>query len=98
MAGIATCFTAADGQVYWKERLPGKYSGSPIAANGLVYFLNEDGRTVVIEPGETLKIVAENQLTATDEEIFRSSLTPSDGQLFIRSTQMLYCVGKRTGS
>lgn len=98
MAGIATCYNAADGQVYWKERLPGKYSGSPIAANGLVYFLNEDGRTVVIEPGETLKIVAENQLTATDEEIFRASLTPSDGQLFIRSTQVLYCVGKRKGS
>ena len=30
-----------------------------------------------------------------DEEVFRASLTPSDGQLFLRSTQVLYCIGKR---
>jgi outer membrane protein assembly factor BamB len=95
MAGIATCYDAADGHIYWKERIPGKYSGSPLAANGLVYFINETGKTVVIEPGETLKVVAENDLPAGPDEIFRASPTPCDGQLFLRSTTVLYCVGKK---
>jgi outer membrane protein assembly factor BamB len=95
MGGIATCYDAVDGHIYWKERLPGKYSGSPIAAGGLAYFLNEEGKTVVIEPGETLKIVAENTIPAGPSEIFRASLTPTSGNLLVRSTSVLYCIGKK---
>jgi outer membrane protein assembly factor BamB len=95
MSGLATCYDATDGREYWKQRLTGKISGSPIAAGGLVYLLNEAGRTFVVEPGPALKIVAENDLPAGKSEIFRASLTPLDGQFFIRSTTVLYCVGKR---
>jgi outer membrane protein assembly factor BamB len=95
MGGIATCYSVADGHIYWKERLPGKYSGSPIAANGLAYFVNESGKVVVIKPGPALEIVAESDVPADRQEIFRASLTPCDGQLFIRSTTTLYCVGKK---
>jgi len=94
MAGIFTCYDTTDGHVIWTERVGGNFTSSPIAAKGLVYFVDEDGRTVVIEPGETLKLVAENRLTSADDEIFRASPTPSKGQLFIRSTKVLYCVGK----
>lgn len=93
MGGVATCYDADDGHIYWKERLAGKYSASPIAANGLAYFINEEGQTKVIEPGPTLKIVSENELPADGQEVFRSSITPSSGQLFIRSTSALYCIG-----
>jgi outer membrane protein assembly factor BamB len=95
MTGIATCYSVADGHIYWKERLAGKFSGSPIAAAGLVYLVNEAGHTMVIKPGPTLQIVAENDLPAGKDEIFRASPTPCDGQLFIRSTSALYCIGKR---
>ena len=61
-------------------------------AGGLVYFVNENGKTVVIEPGPALKIVAENDLPAAADEIFRASLTPDNGRLLIRSTSVLYCV------
>jgi hypothetical protein len=94
MSGIATCYDAKDGHVYWKERLPGKYSGSPIAAGAKAYFLNEAGRTVVIVPGPELKIVAENELPAVKDEIFRATLTPSNGKLLARSTTVLYCIGQ----
>ena len=92
MSGIATCYGAEDGRIHWKERIPGKYSASPIAAGGLVYFVNENGKTVVIEPGPALKVVAENDLPAAADEIFRASLTPDNGRLLIRSTSVLYCV------
>jgi outer membrane protein assembly factor BamB len=95
MNGVATCYEYAGGREVWRERLTGKMSSSPIAAGGLAYFLNEAGRMIVIEPGPELKIVAENGLPAGSGEIFRASLTPLDGQWFIRSTTMLYCVGKR---
>ncbi len=93
--GIATCYDAVDGHQLWKERLAGKFSASPIAAGGLAYYLNENGKTFVIEPGEELKIVAENDIPAGKDEIFRASLTPSLGQLFVRSNSVLYCVGKK---
>jgi outer membrane protein assembly factor BamB len=95
MSGIATCYDVGDGHIYWKERLRGKFSGSPIAAGGKVFFLNEAGTTVVIEPGPSLKLVAENELRGGKDEIFRASLTPCDGQWLIRSNTTLYCIGKK---
>ena len=60
-----------------------------------MYFLSEEGETVVIKPGPKMDIVARNELsTAADDELFRASITPSDGQLLIRSNQVLYCIGK----
>ncbi|HMC11241.1 MAG TPA: PQQ-binding-like beta-propeller repeat protein [Pirellulaceae bacterium] len=93
MEGVFTCYSAKDGHIYWKDRIEAKYSGSPMAANGLVYFLNEDGKTIVIKPGPALEVVAENPLMAGKDEIFRASLTPCDGQFFARSTTVLYCIG-----
>ncbi|MGI8979515.1 MAG: PQQ-binding-like beta-propeller repeat protein [Pirellulaceae bacterium] len=95
MGGIATCYDAADGHVYWKNRLDGRFSGSPIAAGGLVYLVNEAGKTVVIKPGPTFEVVAENELSAGKDELFRTSPAPCNGQIFLRSTSVLYCIGKK---
>lgn len=94
MNGVTTCYDAKDGHIYWNQRLTGKYSGSPIAANGLVYVMNEAGVTMVIKPGPKLDLVAQNSLPADRSEIFRATPTPCDGQIFIRSTTVLYCIGK----
>ena len=95
-AGVVTCYDVSDGQVVWKHRLSGKFfSASPIAAGGLVYILNEAGKTSVLRPGDEFQSVAENSLSAGKDEIFRASLTSCEGQIFIRSTSVLYCVGKK---
>jgi outer membrane protein assembly factor BamB len=95
MMGIATCYDARDGKELWQDRLNGKFSASPIAVRGLIYVQDEAGETLVIKPGDALQIVARNQLGATPEETFRSTLAPSEGQLFFRSDRAVYCVGKR---
>jgi outer membrane protein assembly factor BamB len=95
MTGITTCYEGDTGKELWKERLNGKFSSSPIAAGGLAYFQDEAGVTSVIEPGPKMKLVARNELPASDDEIFRASLTPAAGQMFSRSDQMLYCIGRR---
>jgi outer membrane protein assembly factor BamB len=94
MSGIATCYNAQSGSVLWTQRLGGNYSASPIALRGTALFVNEEGKTVAIEPGPAAKIVAESTVDPGDTEIFRSSLAVAQGQLFLRSDQVLYCIGK----
>lgn len=94
MVGLTTCYDRATGKEIWKDRLRGSFTASPIAAGGLVYFLNEAGETFVIEPGPALKVVAENSLGAAKGDLFRASLAASNGQIFARSHSHLYCIGK----
>lgn len=97
MNGIAVGYDATSGEELWMQRIGGKFSSSPIAAGGLVYFQDEAGLTTVIRPGPELEIIAQNALSASDEEVFRASLTPSQGQIFSRSNLRLYCIGSRAG-
>lgn len=94
MDGVASCYDTTDGKELWKERLGGNFTSSPIAANGLAYHQSDEGETVVIKPGPKLDIVARNTLPAAKDELFRASLTPSRGQMFSRSTKVLYCLGQ----
>jgi outer membrane protein assembly factor BamB len=96
MMGIATCYDTGTGKELWRARLGGNYSASPIAVNGLIYIQNEAGETFVIRPGGELDVIARNPLPAGDDEIFRSTLAPSDGQLLFRSNRAVYCVGKKS--
>jgi hypothetical protein len=95
MKGVATCYDSKGGAVLWKERIGEHFSSSPFAAGGLAYFQGEAGVTTVLRPGPKLEIVAKNTVDPTDEEIFRASLTPCEGQLFSRSNLKLYCIGQR---
>src|SRR5581483_1993801 len=60
--GIATCMEARTGAVRWRERLGGSFSASPVYADRRIYFLNEDGETTVIAPGERFQKLAANSL------------------------------------
>ena len=87
-SGVAHCFEAATGKITWQERM-GEHHASLTSANGLVYFLNDDGVTRVVRPGATYELLAKNEL---GERTFASPAI-SDGQLFIRGDRHLYCLG-----
>ncbi len=93
--GIMWCLDARTGEeVYGQQRLkPGTYSSSPVLADGKIYVTNEDGLTSVVKAGPKFEILAENPLN----DYCLSSPAISDGQIFVRTTQFLYCIGKRTG-
>jgi outer membrane protein assembly factor BamB len=93
LTGILTCYDGQTGTVLWTQRLDGQVSASPIAANGLAYFQVEDSNVVVIEPGPAPKIVARNNVQPSSEELFRGSPAVYEGQIFLRSDKVLYCVG-----
>ena len=60
--GIASCFDARTGRRHWRERLGGGFSSSPFLAAGRVYFLNEEGETIVVEAGPSFRELARNAL------------------------------------
>jgi outer membrane protein assembly factor BamB len=88
--GIATCVDAKTGKEYWRARLGGNHSASPIYADGRIYFLSEEGESVVIAPGQQLKHLATNQL----EGRTLASMAVAGGSIFIRSDTHLYRLGR----
>ena len=88
--GIASQFEARTGTRTWRQRLGRHYSSSLVAADGLVYFTDDDGITKVVRPGPAFEQLAENKLGAA----CISSPAISRGQIFFRTAQHLICVGK----
>lgn len=84
--GIATCVDAKTGKEYWRARVGGNHSASPIFADGRIYFLSEEGESVVIAPGKELKVLAKNEL----EGETLASMAVSGGSIFVRSRTHLY--------
>ena len=84
--GVATCIDARTGEELWRARLDGNYSASPIYADGRIYFLSEDGISIVIAPGRQLKHLATNQLDGAT----LASMAVSHSSIFIRSATHLY--------
>lgn len=84
--GIATCIDAKTGEELWRARLDGNYSASPIYADGRIYFLSEEGLSIVIAPGRQLKHLATNQLDGPT----LASMAVSHNSIFIRSATHLY--------
>jgi outer membrane protein assembly factor BamB len=89
-AGVLVAANAKDGDVAWRLRLKGKFSGSPIAAAGKLYAFSEEGVGQIIELGDKNgKIVSEVELKE------RVMCTPaiSDGSLFVRTDKHLWKFG-----
>ena len=91
--GIMWCLDARTGaEIYGQQRIkPGTYSSSPVLADGKIYVTNEDGLTTVVKAGPKFEVLAENALN----DYCLSSPAISDGQIFIRTAQHLYCIGKK---
>jgi outer membrane protein assembly factor BamB len=92
--GIVFCLEARTGkQIYGPQRLrSGTYSASPVLADGRIYITSEDGVTSVVKAGPAFQLLAENEV----DDYVLSSPAISDGQIFLRTTRFLYCIGNRT--
>jgi outer membrane protein assembly factor BamB len=88
-AGLAVCLKEDTGEAVWQERLGGNYSASPVAAEGRIYFVGDNGETTVIEAGPEFKVLAKNPLG----EKVQASMAISQGRLFIRTEHHILCVG-----
>jgi outer membrane protein assembly factor BamB len=84
--GIASCFDAKTGEEVWKKRIGGKYSASPLLAGGHIYFGSHDGKVVVLKPGKSGEVVADNQL----EGQIMASPAAVDNALIMRTAAAVY--------
>jgi len=89
--GVATCYDAKTGARQFSERLgPGNagFTASPVAADGKIYYTNEEGLVYVIKAAPQFEVLATNKLGET------CMATPaiSAGELFFRTRHHLICV------
>jgi outer membrane protein assembly factor BamB len=88
--GVATCLDAKTGTSVWSQRVGGKFTASPIFADGRIYLFGEDGKTTVIAPEREYRELAVNQLS----DGFRASPALAGRALFLRTEKNLYRVEK----
>jgi outer membrane protein assembly factor BamB len=89
-----SCYDRQTGKLLYKERIGNRpLCASPVAVQGKLLFLIEDGTTLVVEPGSQFKVNARNKLSDATE--FRASPAIVDGRLFLRSQSQLYCIGEK---
>ncbi len=91
--GILTSLDARTGAVLRQGRLrdaPGDYYSSPVAADGKIYALSEEGTLTVLKAGGSWEVLAINRF---DDP---SHATPAiaRGRIYLRTRSMLYCFGK----
>jgi outer membrane protein assembly factor BamB len=88
--GIVTCYSANDGSVVYKKRLQlGSTAASLWAAGDQVFLMDESGKTIAIQVGPEMKILATNQI---DNDLFWSTPAISGKSLLIRGVKKLYCI------
>ena len=89
-AGIVSNVEAATGAVRWQHRLGASVSASPVFCDGHIYFLDEEGRTTVIDPGPVFQQVAVNSLDGGA----LASIAIASQSFFIRTATHLYRIAK----
>lgn len=92
--GVISAIDAASGDRIWQERMEGVFSASPVAGGGHVYFVSENGETIVLKAGRPPQLVARNALG----ERAVASPAISNGQIFIRTDEHVFCIGSRDGT
>lgn len=88
--GVLTAVDAASGQRVWQERVDGVFSASPVGGGGHVYFVSENGETVVVKAGRTPQIAARNPLG----ERAIASPAIAGGQIFLRTDRHVFAIGR----
>ena len=88
--GILTCADAKTGKVHYSERCTGPISSSLLVADGKLYLQDEKGLGVVVKPGKTFQILAQNDLG--ERSLASYAVIGSD--LLIRTEGNLYRIKK----
>ncbi|MGI8977997.1 MAG: PQQ-binding-like beta-propeller repeat protein [Pirellulaceae bacterium] len=94
--GVPHCYDLQTGDEVWKvETRPGGGStwGSMVHAEGRLYVLMRDGRTLVFAANPKYEVLASNSLGPGVET--NSSLAISNGEIFIRTFKHLWCISPK---
>jgi outer membrane protein assembly factor BamB len=93
--GVITCYRAKTGEQVYKKRLKGgiqAFTGSPVAADGHLYFPAEDGRVFVVKAGGKFEQLHEN---IGDGKVL-STPAISEGTFYLRTTDEVVALREKS--
>jgi len=92
--GILTSYDAQTGEIGRQARLQGAhgtYFSSPVAADGRIYAISEEGKAAVIQAGMQWELMRVNDL----RDGCKATPAIAGGRIYLRTDSMLYCFAKR---
>jgi outer membrane protein assembly factor BamB len=91
--GIVTAYDGASGERLYRARVGGggSFAASPIAADGRLYFANEDGQVIVAKAGRTYAELVTNEM----KEVIMATPAISDGIMVVRTLGHVYGIGEK---
>jgi outer membrane protein assembly factor BamB len=91
--GLLSCYDARTGKSIYRQRLGNGSTGftaSAVAADGKLYFTNENGDIHVVRAGPEFELLATNSLN----EVCMATPAVSDGMLIVRAENHVYAIGR----
>ncbi|MBL7106035.1 MAG: PQQ-binding-like beta-propeller repeat protein [Phycisphaerae bacterium] len=89
--GKLTCYNVSDGTKLWEEDLKTSFTSSPSLVGDRLYLLSEKGIMSIAKVGSEYTEVAKSSL---GEKCYASPAF-SDGRIYIRGVENLYCIGDK---
>jgi outer membrane protein assembly factor BamB len=92
--GVLSCYEAATGKQWYKERLGGGgdgFTASPVAGDGRLYFTSEQGSVYVVKPDTNFTVLATNEMG----EVCMATPAISEGRIYFRTQEHVVAVGAR---
>ena len=85
-------YDAETGEPVYRARFSqgGAFTGSPVAADGKLYFPTEDGEVYVVRAGPSYEELAINSMG----EVLMTTPAISDGSIFLRTAGHLYAISE----
>ena len=91
--GILDCYELETGKEIYRQRIPHQgsgFSGSPVAADGVLYLPSEDGDIFAVKAGPEFELLSRNPLG----ELLMSTPALSDGVMYVRAHHHVYAIGR----
>ena len=87
--GEVRCLRVETGELLWSHKPAGRFYGSPVWANGVLYCIDRQGDVVVLKAGPTYELLAVNPLGE------KSHATPAiaDEAMYLRTYSHLVSIG-----
>ena len=98
--GFAVCLDATSGDLLYKERLPGAsasgrggkpFYASAVMADENIYAVSRRNGVFVFAARPEFELIAHNRIEG-DSSDFNATPAISEGQLFLRSNEFVYCI------
>ncbi len=96
-SGLVSCLELATGKVVWEERVKGpgakgdSWSSMTLIGDN-IYQPNQSGDVIVLKASPKFEVVSVNSV----KEFTNSSIAVSEGELFLRTYQSLWCIADLT--